>query len=113
MSKKNRIVSFRLSDAEYHRLVEACQARGAHSVSSFARSAVKGHSVVSSNSDVEGEIVYLQEQVDELQLVLERILELAKQKEKGSKIYPEQNTSSKNRQRGGTSRANVYAGNRV
>jgi len=78
MSRKNRIVSFRLSDAEYRHLAEIARDSGANSLSAFARFAVQSLSAVSREGRVDKEKVYLQEEVDELQRALESILELAR-----------------------------------
>ena len=82
MSKKNRVVSFRLSDADYRELLDVCRASGVNSVSAFARFALRGYHSDGRSHDMDKEISSLQEQVDELQHALDRILQLARLIEK-------------------------------
>ncbi|MGH9786181.1 MAG: hypothetical protein ACRD88_18580 [Terriglobia bacterium] len=71
-------MSFRLSDAEYRHLAEIARDSGANSLSAFARFAVRSFGAVNREGRVDQEVVYLQEEVDELQRALESILEIAK-----------------------------------
>lgn len=77
LKPRNRMVNFRLSEAEYEELRNYCLSRGARSLSDFARSAVC-HYIGSANGDdkIEDKIGKLNGKVDELDQEVKRLARL-------------------------------------
>ena len=77
LKPRNRMVNFRLSEAEYEELRNYCLSRGARSLSDFARSAVY-HYIGSTNGDenIETRMGKLNGKVDELDQEVKRLARL-------------------------------------
>lgn len=78
INPRNRLVNFRLSEAEFEQLKEACFEHGARSVSEFARTAVLGSldGGPPPGPRPNGEIQELDRKVSELEIRVEQLLRL-------------------------------------
>lgn len=79
VNRKNRMISFRLSDEEYEHLVNLCQTQGARSLSDLARAAMQ--SLIASGgtngtADIEQRISHLDGRVKVLDLAVERLSQM-------------------------------------
>ena len=76
--KRNRIVSFRLSDEEYDQLEQIGRAHGAHSVSDFVRITTQRAIVGSERELARGwmKVTTVEGRIDALQQELNRLAEL-------------------------------------
>ncbi len=73
--KRNRIVSFRLSDEEYDRLEQISRAHGAHSVSDFVRITTH-HAIAGSGQELARgwmKVNTVEDRIDALQQELNRL----------------------------------------
>lgn len=72
---RNRLVIFRLSEAEYQRLLAACRRDSARSLSDFVRLAVLGRAGESDAASAQSGLRRLARQISELEFRLTRLLE--------------------------------------
>jgi hypothetical protein len=90
INPRNRLVNFRLSEAEFENLRTACQALGARSISDFARSAVleKMSQHVPGPADMSNQrVVQLDYKVAELETRVGQLLSLLSAT--GTSVVPE------------------------
>jgi predicted DNA-binding transcriptional regulator YafY len=88
INPRNRLVNFRLSEAEFEALRVACQAMGARSISEFARSAVLEKMSQSDGSDAGRVRVFqLDHKVAELETKVGQLLSLLSAT--GTSVVPE------------------------
>ncbi len=78
LNPRNRLVNFRLSEAEFEQLRAACQENGARSVSEFARTAVLGslENGAPQNRASPERLEHLEGKVSELEVRIEQLLRL-------------------------------------
>lgn len=91
INPRNRLVNFRLSEAEFEHLRTACQAMGARSISDFARSAVleKMSQHDAGATDMGNKrVVQLDHKVAELETRVSQLLSLVSAT--GTSVTPEQ-----------------------
>jgi hypothetical protein len=75
--RKSKMVSFRLSPADYDRLREICTVRGVQSISDLARSALESFAASGHQPDpLSSELRGLYDQVRSLTLELDRISQI-------------------------------------
>jgi hypothetical protein len=74
LKKRERIVSFRVSDDEYESLRSASEKEGAHSISEYARRAACAKQSNSAFPDLQDSVKHLHTRVDELQDEMRRIV---------------------------------------
>lgn len=79
VKRKNRMISFRLSDEEYDHLVTLCQTQGARSLSDLARAAMQ--SLIANGGangavDIEERISHLDGRVKILDRAVERLSQM-------------------------------------
>ncbi len=78
LNPRNRLVNFRLSEAEFEQLKAACHENGARSISEFARTAVLNslrQQVVDDGPDVQ-RVTYLEDKVVALEVRTDQLLRL-------------------------------------
>ena len=73
MKRRNRMISFRLSEDEYTSLRSLCENEGARSVSDLARDAVHRLIVKDTQPDVELTLREMQGRLDSLDLQVQRL----------------------------------------
>ncbi len=78
MKRRSRIVSFRLSDEEYHSMMETCISQGARSLSDYARMAACRQI---GNTRMELEFELLRGRVEELDKLVRRLIRKSEWKE--------------------------------
>ena len=73
LKKRERIVSFRVSEDEYESLRAASESEGAHSISEYARRAACTKLHIADGPDVRQAVHQLRSRVDQLQDEMHRI----------------------------------------
>ncbi len=78
LKRRSRMVSFRLSEDEYHSMMEKCISQGSRSLSDFARSAACERG----NGKADPAVLKLKERVEELDLMIKRLSEAVSDRRK-------------------------------
>lgn len=79
VKRKNRMISFRLSDEEYEHLLELCQSQGARSLSDLARGAMQSlieNGGANGGVDIHERISHLDGRVKVLDRAVERLSQM-------------------------------------
>jgi len=77
--RKNRMISFRLSDEEYEHLVNLCREQGARSLSDLARAAMQGliaQGGINGGAGIEERLSHLDGRVKLLDRAVERLSQM-------------------------------------
>jgi hypothetical protein len=83
--RKSKMVSFRLSPADYLRFREICTVRGVHSISDLARIAMNSFAATAEQpGSISSEIRDLRSQVNSLTVELDRISQLVEARGKSA-----------------------------